>query len=86
MRIRMKELTVVHQGTSMGMLTISVGVAVFPQDGMSPKELMTAVDAALYEAKRAGQDQVAVASPNTAQESPPPAAGSASAIGITTQI
>jgi predicted signal transduction protein with EAL and GGDEF domain len=38
-----------------------VGVAAFPQHGTSPKELMAAADAALYEAKRRGRDQVAVA-------------------------
>ena len=42
----------------MGMITISVGVAVFPEHGMSPRELMAAADAALYEAKRDGRDQV----------------------------
>jgi diguanylate cyclase (GGDEF)-like protein len=57
----MKELTVMHQGRSMGMLTVSVGVAVFPEHGLSPKELMAAADAALYEAKRRGRDQVVVA-------------------------
>jgi diguanylate cyclase (GGDEF)-like protein len=61
LRLKMKELTVMHQGRSMGMLTVSVGVAVFPEHGLSPKELMAAADAALYEAKRRGRDQVVVA-------------------------
>jgi diguanylate cyclase (GGDEF)-like protein len=47
LRGKMKELTVAYQGTPMGMLTISLGVAVFPRDGLSPKELITAADAAL---------------------------------------
>jgi diguanylate cyclase (GGDEF)-like protein/PAS domain S-box-containing protein len=62
LRLKMRELTVLHQGRSMGMLTVSIGVAVFPEHGMSPKELMTAADAALYEAKHRGRDQVSVAS------------------------
>jgi diguanylate cyclase (GGDEF)-like protein/PAS domain S-box-containing protein len=61
MRMQMKELTVLHQGRSIGMLTISVGVAMFPEHGTSPKELMAAADAALYEAKRNGRDQIAIA-------------------------
>ena len=61
LRSKMRELTVMYQGKSLGMVTISVGVASFPQHGMSPKELMAAADAALYEAKRGGRDQVAVA-------------------------
>jgi diguanylate cyclase (GGDEF)-like protein len=54
--------SVMHQGRSLGMITISIGVASFPQNGTSPKELMAAADAALYEAKRGGRDRVAVAS------------------------
>jgi diguanylate cyclase (GGDEF)-like protein len=61
LRSKMRELTVMHQGRSLGMITISVGVASFPQHGLSPKELMAAADAALYEAKRTGRDRVAVA-------------------------
>jgi diguanylate cyclase (GGDEF)-like protein/PAS domain S-box-containing protein len=68
LRSRMRELTVMHQGKSLGMVTISVGVAAFPEHGMSPKELMAAADAALYEAKRGGRDQVAVASSNEVAE------------------
>jgi diguanylate cyclase (GGDEF)-like protein/PAS domain S-box-containing protein len=61
LRLKMMELTVLHQGRSMGMLTVSIGVAVFPDHGVSPKELMAAADAALYEAKRGGRNQVGVA-------------------------
>jgi diguanylate cyclase (GGDEF)-like protein/PAS domain S-box-containing protein len=61
LRTKTKELTVLHQGKSMGMITISVGVAVFPIHGTSPKDLMSAADVALYEAKRGGRDQVVVA-------------------------
>lgn len=57
-----------HQGKSLGMITLSVGVATFPAHGMSPKELMAAADGALYEAKRGGRDQVAVASPKSVEE------------------
>ena len=68
LRVKMKELTVLYQGRSMGMLTISVGVAVFPEHGVSPKELMAAADAALYEAKRGGRDQAVVASVQASEE------------------
>jgi diguanylate cyclase (GGDEF)-like protein len=63
LRSKMKELTILHQGKSLGMVTISVGVATFPEHGISPKELMAAGDAALYAAKRSGRDQVIVAMP-----------------------
>jgi diguanylate cyclase (GGDEF)-like protein/PAS domain S-box-containing protein len=60
-RTRMRELTVMHQGQSLGMVTVSVGVAELPQHGASAKELLDAADAALYRAKREGRDRVAVA-------------------------
>jgi len=68
LRLKMRELAVMYQGKSLGMVTISVGVASFPQHGMSPKELMAAADAALYEAKRGGRDQVALASQKVVEE------------------
>ena len=74
LRMKMKELTILHQGRSMGMLTVSIGVAVFPDHGTSPKELMTAADAALYEAKHRGRDQVSVASSKSVEEAAMPGA------------
>jgi diguanylate cyclase (GGDEF)-like protein/PAS domain S-box-containing protein len=68
LRSKMRELTIMHHGSSLGMVTISVGIASFPSHGMSPKELMAAADAALYQAKRSGRDQVAVASQQIADE------------------
>jgi len=57
-RSKMRELTVLHQGQSLGMVTVSVGVAALPQHGTSPKALIEAADAALYRAKREGRDRV----------------------------
>jgi len=79
LRSTMKELTILHQGRSMGMITISLGVAAFPEHGTSPKELMAAADAALYAAKRSGRDRVEVALPKLAEESEPTAATAAAA-------
>jgi len=62
-RSKLRELTVLHQGLSMGKITISVGVAALPANGTSAAELLAAADAALYRAKRAGRDQVMVAEP-----------------------
>jgi diguanylate cyclase (GGDEF)-like protein/PAS domain S-box-containing protein len=68
LRMKIKEMTMLYQGRSMGMITISVGVAVFPDHGNSPTELMATADAALYEAKRGGRDRVVVATPKGAEE------------------
>jgi len=60
-RTKLRELTVLHQGQSVGILTVSVGVAELPVHGTSPKELLEAADAALYRAKREGRDRVIMA-------------------------
>jgi diguanylate cyclase (GGDEF)-like protein/PAS domain S-box-containing protein len=79
LRAKMRELTILHQGKSMGMITISAGVAAFPEHGTTPRGVMAAADAALYEAKRNGRDQVTVAAVSHGQaESVRTAASSAS--------
>lgn len=55
--------TAVHaeSGTDLGTVTVSIGVAVFPGDGTESESLVTAADEALYRAKGAGKDCVAIA-------------------------
>jgi diguanylate cyclase (GGDEF)-like protein/PAS domain S-box-containing protein len=77
LRSRIREMTIMYQGKSLGMITISVGVAAFPEHGTSPKDLMAAADAALYEAKRGGRDRVVVTSTKPAEEAVMPGAGTA---------
>jgi diguanylate cyclase (GGDEF)-like protein len=69
-RSRLRELTVMHQGQSLGPITVSVGVAELPQHGTSPRELLEASDAALYCAKREGRDCVIVAALEPAKLEP----------------
>ncbi len=44
-------------------LTVSIGVACFPEHATSPEELVRAADEALYEAKLQGRDRVVTAGP-----------------------
>lgn len=39
-------------------LTISIGLAAFPDDGKSPEDLLRTADEALYESKRSGRNRV----------------------------
>jgi two-component system cell cycle response regulator len=56
---QVKKLTVRRSGGTIG---ISAGVAVYPQDGVGSSEILRAVDAALYQAKRNGRGIVRAAS------------------------
>lgn len=42
-------------------ITVSVGIAIYPLDGMTPADLIARADAALYFAKKNGKNQVAMA-------------------------
>jgi diguanylate cyclase (GGDEF)-like protein len=44
-------------------IRVSIGVAALPQDSISPDDVLTLSDAAMYEAKRRGRNQVWVATP-----------------------
>jgi diguanylate cyclase (GGDEF)-like protein/PAS domain S-box-containing protein len=61
LRVRFKRLTILCQGGILGRTTISLGVAVFPNHGITPKALVQTVDKALYQAKEEGRNRVAVA-------------------------
>ena len=60
------EVLPIHTPQSQINVTISVGVAVFPEHGRSPEELLAMADAALYEAKESGRNRVITATPVTA--------------------
>jgi diguanylate cyclase (GGDEF)-like protein len=54
-------------------VTISGGIAMFPPDGQSTTELIRSADDALYDAKRSGKNQVALAKASLLGLSPDPA-------------
>ena len=60
-RARIRDLVIMHNGRSLGLITASIGVAALPDHGTNEKDLLQAADAALYRAKREGRDRVAVA-------------------------
>jgi diguanylate cyclase (GGDEF)-like protein/PAS domain S-box-containing protein len=55
-----KALQVAFRGQSYGGITVSVGVAVFPQHGGDAATLLERADEALYRAKAGGRDRVVV--------------------------
>lgn len=58
MRRAVSETTIVHNGRTLGPVTMSIGIAAFPRDGMTPELLFEVGDASLYRAKAEGRDRV----------------------------
>lgn len=52
---------IAEQDLGEGKLTVSIGLAEYPEGGETPEELIATADAAMYQAKSAGRNQVVVA-------------------------
>ncbi len=72
LRAEVKELKVQCRGQSLRGVTLSSGVAVFPEHGSTANTLLHAADQALYRAKAQGRDRVVVAESLTEQDQAPP--------------
>lgn len=68
LRDGVKNLHVAYQSRELGAITISLGIALFPEHGATGKTLLQAADAALYEAKHKGRDCVVVAPCDSVEE------------------
>jgi len=53
-------LHIEHNHQAIGPITLSIGVAMFPDNGSSAKAVLEVADAALYKAKNSGRNQVVV--------------------------
>jgi diguanylate cyclase (GGDEF)-like protein/PAS domain S-box-containing protein len=65
LRSEVKHLRLQFRKELLGPLTLSVGVAAFPEHGSSAAELLKIADQCLYESKARGRDVVTVALPKT---------------------
>ena len=61
LRAEVRNLRANYAGQTLGLITLSVGVAAYPSNGTTPDELLRAADTALYRAKQEGRDRVALA-------------------------
>ncbi|MDQ3006786.1 MAG: diguanylate cyclase, partial [Chloroflexota bacterium] len=61
LRVEAKGLRAQDNGQSLKGITLSLGVAVYPEHGRNIDSVLRAADAALYRAKQEGRDRVAVA-------------------------
>jgi diguanylate cyclase (GGDEF)-like protein len=58
LRQQVKQLSVEYAGQLLGAVSVSMGVAVFPDHGATIGDVLRASDQALYSAKREGRDRV----------------------------
>ena len=63
LREEFKHLNVQYEGRSIKAETLSLGVAVFPEHGLTAEAISRAADLALFQAKREGRDRVVVGQP-----------------------
>ncbi len=63
-----KKLKVTYNEMLLETITLSLGVAAFPEHGTNYSSLMAAVDAAMYRAKNEGRDRVVVAGDEKSEE------------------
>jgi len=57
---RIRALQVLFNGSSLGTISASIGVAAYPEHGDLAADLLSAADTALYAAKQAGRDRIEV--------------------------
>jgi diguanylate cyclase (GGDEF)-like protein len=60
LRNQVKQLGVEYAGQLLGAVSVSIGVAVFPDHATNMADVLRASDGALYAAKREGRDRVSV--------------------------
>jgi diguanylate cyclase (GGDEF)-like protein/PAS domain S-box-containing protein len=61
LREQVKQLRLHSNGQTLGAITVSIGIATFPEHALSGDELIKAADQCLYQSKRSGRDAVTVA-------------------------
>ena len=60
LREAVKQLSVSQRGQTYGRVTVSIGVAAYPDSGHSEEAVLRSAEAALHQAKREGRDRVVV--------------------------
>jgi diguanylate cyclase (GGDEF)-like protein len=62
-------LSVSHANKDLGAITLSLGVAIFPDHASEAAAILKAADVALYQAKHAGRNRVVMSVPKALQPS-----------------
>jgi diguanylate cyclase (GGDEF)-like protein/PAS domain S-box-containing protein len=70
LRITARTLKLKHNDVTLDPVTLSAGIAGFPEHASSARELLQVADACLYEAKKSGRDRIILAKVKVPLESP----------------
>jgi diguanylate cyclase (GGDEF)-like protein len=62
-REAIKHLSLHNRGQTLGTITVSAGIAMYPTHGENAEQLVRAADEALYRAKKAGRDRITIYDP-----------------------
>ncbi|MGB6975839.1 MAG: diguanylate cyclase [Gammaproteobacteria bacterium] len=57
---KIAKIAILHKGEPVEPVTVSLGIAIFPENGRNSTELMNAADKALYQAKQTGRNKIVV--------------------------
>jgi len=68
LREGIKHLNIEHNSKILPTVSMSLGIAMFPEHGSTNQRVLNAADGALYEAKHKGRDRIVVASLDAADE------------------
>ena len=60
LRAGVPKLRIEHEQRPIGPITLSIGLAIFPDNGDNAYAVLQAADAALYRAKTSGRDRIAI--------------------------
>jgi len=61
LREKVRDTIAQHRGQPLDRVTVSIGIATYPEHGTTSETLLRAADAALYQAKAQGRDRVVLA-------------------------
>lgn len=73
LREELRSLKLQHRDIRLGPISVSIGVAAFPEDCSTPDELLKIADQCLYQSKTAGRDRVTLANDAMAASKTPDA-------------
>ncbi|MBZ5571034.1 MAG: diguanylate cyclase [Acidobacteriia bacterium] len=73
LREEVKQLKLRYNGQALDTVTVSIGIATFPEHGLTSDELLRVADRCLYQSKKSGRDVVTVAAHSVGAGVPAPA-------------